>query len=739
MREEVRARDAAVEKTSVLDLTFFEMFFDDDEAELLRIADEALPSDEAKPPQIVEAGPGHIPRHEEQRAPDVAGLAKARDILLRTQAAFSTAQKDQAVPTGGLLDLGGDELDLPLRYLPLLKRTREGPDRSEEYLAGDGGPQPNSEGADEQDYLSESGESTSDSDSNRHEPTAGSDWEPDEATSNDEDERDMPRMGHVMSIKEARIRGRRQVQEAARPTKRAATDMLSVVTKWKWRVNDAMFDDELHRRLRAYASEEFRSMPNYQAHSVRAALTADNKLLPSAGEDSNHKRLTILAIAEVIPPAALVAMTGKQTSALTVEDALTAIEAGMGHMSSVGFLQSVKGFMRFWHWMKKNNIVFDDLTAIDVQKYYKAIHAQAVGDTDQGMTPKSVLLDVAAEDEDGDDERDDTEEILRRAAKGITAANGQRSLLIRLQKNLQFCLHAFEPVPAVDKIRFPKKHATPVCPAGVGIIQDFVANDKTSAIMANIGGAFLLSHFSTSRTRQLQRLILYAEGPLAAGGRARKKDPRPSGKTQDTLIYLRGVRGNATWFTRWKQSLRGVRPGNFAYRDYDFVDNNGDSHPCTDPRIANRQLNCALPEWKVTPAIRFMLQEATGLPAHEVQCTTKHSGRTFLPHTSKERDEPMDSQLELAGWFGSSVALDGLPAKEFERYSDLLLQSRTPNGYASQSTFDKVFRTVQGNCEAVNEALGETLPILSKITGGFDKLRKHQAYEAPQDRASDRL
>ena len=62
MREEVRARDAAVEKTSVLDLTFFEMFFDDDEAELLRIADEALPSDEAKPPQIVEAGPGHIPR-----------------------------------------------------------------------------------------------------------------------------------------------------------------------------------------------------------------------------------------------------------------------------------------------------------------------------------------------------------------------------------------------------------------------------------------------------------------------------------------------------------------------------------------------------------------------------------------------------------------------------------------------------------------------------------------------------
>ena len=114
--------------------------------------------------------------------------------------------------------------------------------------------------------------------------------------------------------------------------------------------------------------------------------------------------------------------------------------------------------------MKKNNIVFDDLTAIDVQKYYKEIHVQAVGDTDQGMTPKSVLLDVAAEDEDGDDE------------------------------------------------------------------------------------------------------------------------------------------------------------------------------------------------------------------------------------------------------FRSSVALDGLPAKEFERYSDLLLQSRTPNGYASQSTFDKVFRTVQGNCEAVNKALGGRPP-----------------------------
>ena len=117
-----------------------------------------------------------------------------------------------------------------------------------------------------------------------------------------------------------------------------------------------------------------------------------------------------------------------------------------------------------------------------------------------------------------------------------------------------------------------------------------------------------------------------------------------------------------------------------------------------------------------------MLQEATGLPAHEVQCTTKHSGRTFLPHTSKERDEPMDSQLELAGWFGSSVALDGLPAKEFERYSDLLLQSRTPNGYASQSTFEKVFRTVQGNCEAVNEALGETLPILSRLLGDSTNL-----------------
>ena len=83
----------------------------------------------------------------------------------------------------------------------------------------------------------------------------------------------------------------------------------------------------------------------------------------------------------------------------------------------------------------------------------------------------------------------------------------------------------------------------------------------------------------------------------------------------------------------------------------------------------------------------------------------------------------MDSQLELAGWFGSSVALDGLPAKEFERYSDLLLQSRTPNGYASGSTFDKVFDTVCGNCEAVRESLGDDLPKLSSITGGFDVFR----------------
>jgi hypothetical protein len=75
------------------------MFFDDDEAELLRIADETLPFNEAELLRMVEEErPGHAPRHEEQRAPNAAEIAKARGILLKTQAAISTAQKGQMAP-----------------------------------------------------------------------------------------------------------------------------------------------------------------------------------------------------------------------------------------------------------------------------------------------------------------------------------------------------------------------------------------------------------------------------------------------------------------------------------------------------------------------------------------------------------------------------------------------------------------------------------------------------------------
>jgi len=225
-----------------------------------------------------------------------------------------------------------------------------------------------------------------------------------------------------------------------------------------------------------------------------------------------------------------------------------------------------------------------------------------------------------------------------------------------------------------------------------------------------------------ARDTTSEYLFLRRDETVAAG-RVPKKDASGQGRYEDILIHKLGVGRSDKWWKKHKKILHDVRKGKFSYRDYYFVDSNGKRHQCKDPRKANRQANFAMPAWKITHAIRYMLQEATGLSAAQVRIITKHSGRTFLLTCSKMRGEPLPRQLELGAWFSSSVALDGLPANEVLVCQKKMVQARTPNGYSSTSTTAQLLKFVEENCEAVYQltspALGATI---TQISGGFQDL-----------------
>ena len=506
--------------------------------------------------------------------------------------------------------------------------------------------------------------------------------------------------------------------------------MWQVLEGRKWRPPPAMYSSPLHAALREFARQELSETANFQSLHVRADLSEAKKVLPSDGEARVQKRVAVLMVAEIIPPAAISAMCAQPLEELTPERVTFAIQTSMGNLSPDGTIKAVYGFLKFWDCLRKTGRSFDKISHLDVSEYLSVVHGEATqGSGGSAGTGAEVLIDADGSDDDvlpeDVDEQDQLLETIDDVWRGYSAASGQRSLLVRLEKNFHFPMGSLQSkVPQVGqgaRLTAPRRHAVAPSPLTFRAVQTYVERDDTDPIMANIGSSFLLSGVSTKRATQLQNICFYAENETVAAARVPKKDASGKGRYEDILVYKPGVGRSDKWWKKHQEFLRDVRKGKFSYRDYYFVDSDGKRHQCKDPRKANRRANCAMPAWKITHAIRYMLQEATGLSAEEVRRITKHSGRTFLHTCSKMRGEPLPRQLELGAWFGSSVALDGLPANEVLSCQQQMVQARTPGGYSSASTTARLLQIVKENCEAVYQLTSQELGTpLTQISGGFE-------------------
>ena len=105
---------------------------------------------------------------------------------------------------------------------------------------------------------------------------------------------------------------------AARQVKRAAaSSMWGEVSRRKWRPPGNMYSTELHVALRAHAKEQLLSMQSYTSESGKRELKATRKALSADGSRSQEKRVAVLMICEVIPPAALKTLFGDHTPSVS--------------------------------------------------------------------------------------------------------------------------------------------------------------------------------------------------------------------------------------------------------------------------------------------------------------------------------------------------------------------------------------------------------------------------------------
>ena len=408
------------------------------------------------------------------------------------------------------------------------------------------------------------------------------------------------------------VAARKRVRQATTPAH--ARNMWQALEGRKWRPPAAMYPSPLHTALREFARQELSETANFQSLHVRADLSEEKKVLPSDGEARVQKRVAVLMVAEIIPPAAISAMCAQPLEELTPERVTFAIQTSMGNLSPDGTIKAVYGFLKFWDWLRKTGRSFDRISHLDVSEYLSVVHGEATQGSSGSARPGSeVLIDADGSDNDvlqeDADEQDQLLETIDDVWQGYSAASGQRSLLVRLEKNFHFPMGAIESkVPQVGqgaRLTAPRRHATAPSPLTFRAVQTYVERDDTGPIMATIGSSFMLSGVSTKCATQLQTISFYAENETVAAVRVPKKDASGKGRYEDILVYKPGVGRSDKWWKKHQKILHDVRKGKFSYRDYYFVDLDGKRHQCKDPRKANRQANCAMPAWD-RPIVRCL-------------------------------------------------------------------------------------------------------------------------------------
>ena len=370
---------------------------------------------------------------------------------------------------------------------------------------------------------------------------------------------------------------------AARKVKRAAvSSMWGEVSRRKWRPPGHMYSTELHVALRLHAKEQLMNMQSYTSDSGKRELRAMGKALSADGARSQEKRVAVLMICEVIPPAALKQLFGNHVP--SVSEVENEVQSKMRHLDPQGIKQCVDSYIRLFSKITDNGISLDDWSVWRSNQYLAELQEEALqkyqtgrGAVKDGLVDAKPISDADDSDDDmtAEPQQHDPEELAGRVRSGHTAAMRARGNLVRLEQHFGFPVHMRSASLPIWEGELPLsvKHATPVSPFALRALQDFVANPESTVYAVNVGGSFLASNLGIVRTQQLQHAQISGKrfhGGMARGQARYAKDPKSRGNPQSVAIYKRGVAGCEQWFKRWRRTVRDVEQVEWAYRDFNL-------------------------------------------------------------------------------------------------------------------------------------------------------------------------
>jgi hypothetical protein len=174
------------------------------------------------------------------------------------------------------------------------------------------------------------------------------------------------------------------------------------------------------------------------------------------------------------------------------------------------------------------------------------------------------------------------------------------------------------------------------------------------------------SNTSSPKVHQAQNMRIEGyDDEFCFGIEACRKMPRvaDADRPMRFVCVYKGVSDSGARFERGQSvSPAGTMDVGAVYLDYRC--SNGSRSAASDPRRADEICNAPMPSGRINHAIRIMLQEACGLTSHQVRRYTKHTPRHFLIACSRHRGETSDRQVEIGKWFGSTLALRSMTAKQ---------------------------------------------------------------------------
>ena len=94
------------------------------------------------------------------------------------------------------------------------------------------------------------------------------------------------------------------------PTNKIPKSQWDEVNKRKWRPPENMYQSQMHEKFRGYACSQLQSMPSFRSVEAKRTLKEGTKVLTAEGKLNPERKVAVLMLCEIIPPAAVRAIFG---------------------------------------------------------------------------------------------------------------------------------------------------------------------------------------------------------------------------------------------------------------------------------------------------------------------------------------------------------------------------------------------------------------------------------------------